>query len=55
VIAALDNNVMGQQIKLVVRNRKNAGVFKSAVGADVGDIIIVDEALKVTSHDIRNG
>ena len=30
---------MERQIKLVVRNRKNAGFFKSAVGAAVGDII----------------
>lgn len=37
--AELDNNLMEQQIKLIVRNRKNASFFKTAVGADVGDVI----------------
>lgn len=37
--AKIDNNIMEQQIKLVVRNRKNASFFRSSVGADVGDII----------------
>lgn len=37
--AQIDNNSMEQQIKLVVRNRKNASFFKSAVGAEVGDVI----------------
>jgi hypothetical protein len=37
--ANLDNNIMEQQIKLIVRNRKNASFFKSSVGADVGDVI----------------
>lgn len=37
--AQLDNNVMERQLKLVIRNRKNAGFFKSSVGAAVGDVI----------------
>ena len=37
--ARLDNNMMEQQIKLIVRNRKNASFFKSSIGAEVGDVI----------------
>lgn len=37
--ARLDNNVMEQQLKLIVRNRKNANYFKTAVGAAIGDAI----------------
>lgn len=37
--AQLDNNRMEQQLKLIVRNRKNAGFYKTAIGAHVGDII----------------
>lgn len=37
--AEIDNNIMEQQIKLIVRNRKNASFFKSSVGAEVGDVI----------------
>lgn len=37
--AKLDNNDMEQQLKLVVRNRKNAHFFKSAMGAAVGDVL----------------
>ena len=37
--ARIDNNIMEQQIKLIVRNRKNASFFKSTVGAEVGDVI----------------
>ena len=37
--ARLDNNAMEGQLKLVVRNRKNAGFFKSGTGAAVGDVI----------------
>ena len=37
--AKIDNNDMEQKIKLAVLNRKNAGFFKSAVGANVGDVL----------------
>ncbi|MBX2858583.1 MAG: hypothetical protein KTR17_07960 [Cellvibrionaceae bacterium] len=30
---------MEQQIKLIVRNRRNASFFRRSVGADVGDVI----------------
>ncbi len=37
--ARLDNNVMERHLKLIVRNRKNANYFKTAVGAAIGDVI----------------
>lgn len=37
--ARLDNNVMEQHLKLIVRNRKNANYFKTAAGAAIGDVI----------------
>lgn len=37
--ARIDNNLMEQQLKLIIRNRKNASFFKSAVGAEIGDIL----------------
>ena len=37
--AKLDNNIMEGQLKLVALNRKNAGFFKSAIGAAVGDVL----------------
>ena len=37
--AKLDNNDMEQKIKLAVLNRKNSSFFKSAVGANVGDVL----------------
>ena len=37
--AMLDNNLMEAMLKLVVRNRKNAGFFKSGSGAAIGDVI----------------
>jgi transposase len=37
--AQLDNNVMEQQLKLIVRNRKNANFYKTAAGAAIGDVI----------------
>ncbi|KGJ89813.1 IS66 family transposase [Thalassotalea sp. ND16A] len=37
--AALDNNLMEAQLKLVVRNRKNAQFHKTLAGASIGDVI----------------
>ena len=37
--AKLDNNEMEAQLKLVVRNRKNAMFYKTLTGAGIGDII----------------
>jgi transposase len=37
--AMLDNNLMEAMLKLVVRNRKNAGFFKTGSGAAIGDVI----------------
>ena len=37
--AMLDNNLMEAQLKLIVRNRKNAGPFRTGCGAWVGDVI----------------
>jgi hypothetical protein len=37
--AMLDNNLMESMLKLVVRNRKNAGFFKTGSGAAIGDVI----------------
>ena len=37
--AAIDNNLMETRLKLVVRNRKNAGFFKTGSGAAIGDVI----------------
>ena len=35
----LDNNLMEAMLKLIVRNRKNAGFFKTGSGAAIGDVI----------------
>ena len=35
----VDNNIIEQKIKLIVRARKNSLFFKTAVGADISDII----------------
>jgi hypothetical protein len=37
--AQLDNNSMEQQLKLIVRGRKNAGFYKTQAGASVSDVI----------------
>lgn len=37
--ARLDNNLMEQQLKLIVRGRKNSGFYKTQAGADVSDVI----------------
>ena len=37
--ARIDNNVMETQLKLVVRNRKNAYFYKTLAGAGVADVI----------------
>lgn len=37
--APLDNNVAERLIKLIVRNRKNSGFYKTQAGADVSDVI----------------
>lgn len=37
--AMLDNNLMEAQLKLIVRNRKNAGPFRTGSGAAIGDVI----------------
>jgi hypothetical protein len=34
--AMLDNNLMEAMLKLIVRNRKNAGFFKTGSGAAIG-------------------
>ena len=36
--AAIDNNLMETKLKLVVRNRKNAGFFKTGSGAAIGNV-----------------
>lgn len=38
--AQLDNNLMETQLKLVVRNRKNAQFYKSQTGASIGDVLM---------------
>ena len=37
--ARLDNNKMENQLKLVIRDRKNAMFRKTQTGADIGDVI----------------
>lgn len=37
--AQLDNNIMENQLKLVIRDRKNAMFRKTQTGADIGDVI----------------
>ena len=37
--AQLDNNKMESQLKLVIRDRKNAMFRKTQAGADIGDVI----------------
>jgi transposase len=37
--AMLDNNLMEAMLKLIVRNRKNAGFFKTVSDAAIGDVI----------------
>lgn len=37
--AQLDNNIMENQLKLVIRDRKNAMFRKTQAGADIGDVI----------------
>jgi len=37
--APVDNNEIERLIKLIVRSRKNSLFFKTAVGADISDVI----------------
>ena len=37
--AQLDNNKMENQLKLVIRDRKNAMFRKTQTGADIGDVV----------------
>ncbi|MFT4927396.1 MAG: transposase [Phenylobacterium sp.] len=37
--AKLDNNDMERQLKIIVRNRKNAMFYGTQEGADIGDVI----------------
>ena len=37
--AQLDNNLMENQLKLVIRDRKNAMFKRTQAGADIGDVI----------------
>ena len=39
ILAQIDNNYMEAMLKLIVRNRKNAGFFKSASGAAITDVL----------------
>ena len=36
----LDNNLMEQVLKLVIRHRKNAMFFKTQAGASIGDVLM---------------
>lgn len=37
--AKIDNNLMEQALKLIVRNRKNAYFYKTPAGAAISDVI----------------
>ncbi|MER2490280.1 hypothetical protein ABS311_00035, partial [Catenovulum sediminis] len=37
--AQLDNNKMENQLKLIIRDRKNAMFKKTQAGADIGDVL----------------
>jgi len=46
--APIDNNEIERIIKIVVRNRRNSLFFKTAVGADISDVIT---SILVTCHE----